>query len=164
MQSVTEVFDDEFSQHDLRELVLEFCAWRRGRSGGRRCDFLFSQGSPVPAIPGCSVVPPLDGRGLAEEGRGMATQGRGEAGAGGRRKGSTEAGSGSQLCCGLFDMSAHQQGTELGKGPQSLPLLSIVLDPLLPPVLRRSVPWPGIPEASARPVGWRRRGGSNPGD
>ena len=130
----------------------------------RRCDFLFSQGSHVPGIRGCSVVPPSDGRGLAEEGRGVAKQGWGEAGAGGRRKGRTEAGSLSQLCCGLFDMSAHQQGTELGKGPQSLPLLSIALDPLLPPALRRLVPWPGVSEASARPVGWRRRGGSNPGD
>ena len=94
----------------------------------------------------------------------MAKQGWGEAGAGGRRKGRTEAGSRSQLSCDLYDMSAHQQGTELGKGPQSLPLLSITLDPLLPPALRRLVPWPGVPEASARPVGWRRRGGSNPGD
>ena len=124
---------------------------------------LQSRGS-ASSHPGCSVAPPPDGRGLAEEGRGVARQGWGEAGAGGRRKGCAEAGSRSQLCCGLPDMSAHQQGTELGKGPPSLPLLSIALDPLLPPALRRPVPEPGVPEARARPVGWRRPGGSNPRD
>ncbi|KAM9683630.1 deoxyribose-phosphate aldolase isoform 2-T2 [Dama dama] len=63
--------------------------------------------------PGLFSGPAPDGRGLAEEGRGPAKQGWGEAGAGGRRKGGAEAGSRSQLCCGLPDMSAHQQGTEL---------------------------------------------------
>lgn len=61
----------------------------------------------------------------------MATQGRGEAGAGGRRKGSIRGGlQGSGPLRPLRHVGAPAGHTELGKGPQSLPLLSIGLDPL----------------------------------
>lgn len=64
VQSVTEVFDDEFSQPDLLELVREFRAWRRGprRLGGAifslvkgvtfRHQGLFSSSAPRWAWPG----------------------------------------------------------------------------------------------------------------
>lgn len=103
--------------------------------------------------------PPLDGRGLAEEGRGMATQREGRSRSWRKEEGgSTEAGSGSQLCCGS---STCRRTSRARSSVRACPLP-------LPFHWSRSLASSSLAalgalarEASARPVRWRRRGGSN---
>lgn len=87
---------------------------------------------------------PAGGYAPRAERAGRAAHARAEAGraelrqAGWRALGSGRSGGGPT-------MSAHQRGTELGKGPRSLSPLSVAPGPLSLRASRCPVPWPGVP-------------------